>query len=114
MNNMTIRIPNETNWLAVDDTYPATKHSTMARMNPKGALAGDKPRLIDEWQKAPDIWNQVKDDLDFHYEFGKYILTGSSTPADKTEVHHSGVGRITPVKMRPSLVVTAALTLKFE
>ena len=74
---------------------------TMARMNPKGVLSGDKPRLIDEWQKAPDIWNQVKDDLDFKYEFGKYILTGSSTPADKTEVHHSGAGRITPVKMRP-------------
>lgn len=74
---------------------------TMARMDPHGALEGDKPRLIDEWQKAPDIWNQVKDDLDFNYEFGKYILTGSSTPADKTEVHHSGAGRIAPVKMRP-------------
>ena len=73
----------------------------MARMNPKGGLAGDKPRLIDEWQKAPDVWNQVKDDLDFDYQFGKYILTGSSTPADKTEVHHSGAGRIAPVKMRP-------------
>lgn len=73
----------------------------MARMNPRGVLNGDKPRLIDEWQKAPDIWNQVKDDLDFNYEFGKYILTGSSTPADKTEVHHSGAGRITPVRMRP-------------
>ena len=74
---------------------------TMARMNPKGALQGEKPRLIDEWQKAPDIWNQVRDDLDMDYQFGKYILTGSSTPADKTEVHHSGAGRITPVKMRP-------------
>lgn len=73
----------------------------MARMNPKGVLSGDNPRLIDEWQKAPDIWNQVKDDLDVKYEFGKYILTGSSTPADKTEVHHSGAGRIAPVKMRP-------------
>lgn len=73
----------------------------MARMNPKGVLLGDNPRLIDEWQKAPDIWNQVKDDLDVKYEFGKYILTGSSTPADKTEVHHSGAGRIAPVKMRP-------------
>ena len=79
-----------------------TKQSiTMARMNPKGVLSGEKPRLIDEWQKAPDIWNQVKDDLDFDYQFGKYILTGSSTPADKTEVHHSGAGRITPVRMRP-------------
>lgn len=73
----------------------------MARMSPKGVLSGDNPRLIDEWQKAPDIWNQVKDDLDVKYEFGKYILTGSSTPADKTEVHHSGAGRIAPVKMRP-------------
>ena len=73
----------------------------MARMNPKAVLVGEKPRLIDDWQKAPDIWNQVKDDLDFNYEFGKYILTGSSTPADKTEVHHSGAGRIAPLKMRP-------------
>lgn len=74
---------------------------TMARMNPKWALEGEKPRLIDEWQKAPDLWNQIKDDLDFDYQFGKFILTGSSTPADKTEVHHSGAGRIAPVKMRP-------------
>lgn len=73
----------------------------MARMNPKFALEGEKPRLIDEWQKAPDIWNQIKDELDFDYQFGRYILIGSSTPADKTEVHHSGAGRITPVKMRP-------------
>ena len=73
----------------------------MARLNPKAMLKGEIPRLIDEWQKAPDIWNQVKDDLDFNYEFGKYILTGSSTPADKTEVHHSGAGRIAPVMMRP-------------
>ncbi len=79
-----------------------TKQSiSIARMNPKAMLKGESPRLIDEWQKAPDIWNQIKDELDFNYEFGKYILTGSSTPADKTEVHHSGAGRITPVKMRP-------------
>lgn len=74
---------------------------TMARMNPRAVLDGAVPRLIDEWQKAPDVWNHVKDDLDFDYQFGKYILTGSSTPADKTEVHHSGAGRIAPVRMRP-------------
>lgn len=74
---------------------------SMARINPKAVLNGEKPRLIDEWQKAPDVWNQVKDDLDFNYEFGKYILAGSSTPADKTTVHHSGVGRIASIKMRP-------------
>lgn len=73
----------------------------IVRMNPRATLYGETPRLIDEWQKAPDIWNQVKDDLDFDYQFGKYILTGSSTPADKTEVHHSGAGRIAPIMMRP-------------
>ena len=79
-----------------------TKQSiAMARLNPKGVLIGEKPRLIDEWQKAPDIWNHIKDDLDFDYQFGKYILTGSSTPADKTDVHHSGAGRIAPLSMRP-------------
>lgn len=42
----------------------------MARMNPKAVLPGETSRLIDEWQKAPDIWNQEKDDLDIKYEFG--------------------------------------------
>ena len=72
----------------------------LAKLDPKGVLKGDKPRLIDEWQSVPDIWNQVKDDLDFDYVFGKYILTGSSTSADKTQIHHSGAGRIVPLKMR--------------
>lgn len=74
---------------------------SMTRLDPHSALEGDKPRLIDEWQKVPDIWNQVKDDLDQDYSFGKYILTGSSTPVDKTEINHSGAGRIAPVRMRP-------------
>lgn len=73
----------------------------LTQLNPKAALIGDNPRLIDEWQKAADIWNYIKDELDDDYQFGKYILTGSSTPADKTEVHHSGAGRITPIVMRP-------------
>lgn len=72
----------------------------IAKMNPKGVLMGEYPRLIDEWQVVPDIFNQVKDDLDFDYIFGKYILTGSSTPADKTEIYHSGVGRIASIKMK--------------
>lgn len=72
----------------------------IAKLNPKGVLSGEKPRLIDEWQAVPDIWNQVKDSLDFDYSFGQYILTGSSTPADKTQIRHSGAGRIVPIKMR--------------
>lgn len=73
----------------------------LARLNPKGALEGEHPRLIDEWQTVPEIWNCVKEDLDNEYAFGKYILTGSSTPVDKTELHHSGAGRIATVSMRP-------------
>lgn len=72
----------------------------LAKLNPKGVLNGEKPRLIDEWQEVPDIWNQVKDSLDFEYSFSQFILTGSSTPANKTDIHHSGVGRIVPLKMR--------------
>ena len=74
---------------------------TLAKADPQTTLKGNTPRLIDEWQKAPDLWNYIKEDLDNNYSFGKYILTGSATPADKTDIHHSGAGRITPVKMRP-------------
>lgn len=73
----------------------------LARLNPKQTLIGTYPRLIDEWQTVPEIWNCVKENLDEEYVFGKYILTGSSTPVDKSEIHHSGAGRITAVKMRP-------------
>ena len=73
----------------------------VAEADPKGTLEGGKPRLIDEWQTVPDIWNEVKNDLDENYVFGKYILTGSSTPADRRKIFHSGVGRITEVRMRP-------------
>lgn len=69
-------------------------------MNPAQYLEGDKPRLIDEWQTVPDIWNSIKNNLDLDYEFGKFILTGSSTPADKEDIYHSGAGRITPIKMK--------------
>jgi len=79
-----------------------TKQSiALAKLDPKSVLVGDNPRLIDEWQTVPDIWNCVKDNLDDEYQFGKFILTGSSTPAEKTDIHHSGAGRITPIKMRP-------------
>lgn len=73
----------------------------LASLNAESVLNGEKPRLIDEWQKVPDIWNQVKNNLDEKYEFGKFILTGSSTPADKTQIHHSGAGRIVSLNMRP-------------
>ena len=70
-----------------------------AKLNTKDVLKGNYPRLIDEWQTVPDIWNQIKDDLDKEYVFGKYILTGSTTPGNTENIYHSGAGRITKIVM---------------
>lgn len=69
--------------------------------DPSIALRGEFPRLIDEWQNIPNLWNLVRSEIDRNGEFGEYILTGSATPVDSNEIHHNGAGRITTVKMRP-------------
>lgn len=69
------------------------------RISPKDALIGEKPRLIDEWQRAPQLWDAIKSDLDKEYVFGKYILTGSATPADTSSIFDSGAGRISILPM---------------
>ncbi|MBQ9018542.1 ATP-binding protein [Candidatus Saccharibacteria bacterium] len=71
-----------------------------AQGQPSIILNGDKPRLIDEWQDFPDIWDAVRTDIDTTHLSGQYILTGSSTPR-KSRPRHSGAGRIATVKMRP-------------
>ena len=73
----------------------------LALADPRSALRGETPHLIDEWQKAPEIWNEIKNDLDEDYEFGKYILTGSTTPVDSNRIQHSGAGRITRMTLKP-------------
>ena len=73
----------------------------LAQLETKNVLRGDTPRVIDEWQTVPDIWNEVKGWIDENPAFGQFILTGSTTPADKSKIYHSGAGRITEVKMRP-------------
>ena len=78
-----------------------TNSIELARSDPRSALSGEIPHLIDEWQKAPDIWNEIKNDLDEEYEFGKYILTGSTTPANPEKIQHSGAGRITRMTLKP-------------
>ena len=82
-------------------TLKTTNAIGMARMDPASALIGDNPHLIDEWQKAPEIWNIIKDDLDKDYQFGKYLLTGSTTPVDPSKIQNSAAGRITSLKLRP-------------
>lgn len=73
----------------------------LARMEPRAVLEGEKPRLIDEWQTVPQIWDEVRNYIDENRGFGEFILTGSSTPEDKTQIHHSGAGRIVAIKMKP-------------
>jgi len=73
----------------------------IANMNPSAILEGDKPKVIDEWQTVPDLWNQVRAYVDDKQEFGQFILTGSSTPSDKEYIVHSGAGRIAKISMRP-------------
>ena len=72
----------------------------VAKGQPHIILEGDKPRLIDEWQDLPQIWDSIRTDIDGAHLSGQYILTGSSTPR-KDKPKHSGAGRIATVKMRP-------------
>lgn len=66
--------------------------------NPRLLLAGATPRLIDEWQEQPEIWNYVRREVDDRKLKGQFILTGSANPND--DVHlHSGAGRFTIVEM---------------
>ena len=74
----------------------------LVEANPREVLKGATPRLIDEWQNVPDLWNYARAEVDEREEkFGQFIFTGSSTPADLNDIYHSGAGRIVTLKMRP-------------
>lgn len=70
------------------------------QIDPSLVLAGSRPRLIDEWQMAPEVWNHVRRAADTRSTTGRFILTGSATPSDDT-TRHSGAGRISRIHMRP-------------
>lgn len=70
----------------------------MAEMNPALVLDGDFPRLIDEWQEVPSLWDAVRAKVDQSHQKGEFILTGSSTPKHKG-ILHSGAGRIARLRM---------------
>lgn len=82
-------------------TLKTTNAIALANADPTSALVGANPHLVDEWQKAPEIWNLIKDDLDNDYQFGKYILTGSTTPINPSQIQNSAAGRITPLLLKP-------------
>lgn len=70
-------------------------------INPSLLLAGEVPRLIDEWQIAPKLWDAVRYEVDHRDEEGQFILTGSAVPADSEAIQHTGTGRFAWVLMRP-------------
>lgn len=90
---------------------------TMAEISPRRLLKGEVPRLIDEWQIAPKLWDAVRFEVDHRDEFGQFILTGSAVPASYEHIHHTGTGRFSWILMRPmslyeSLDSTGEVSLK--
>ena len=71
-----------------------------AKINVQQLLTGDTPRLIDEWQIAPSLWDSVRFEVDHRKGWGHFILTGSSVPPSTDEIFHSGTGRFAKLKMR--------------
>lgn len=76
------------------------QNKKIAELSPDLVLEGDTPRLIDEWQEVPSMWDSVRYEVDNRGVKGQFILTGSSTPQQKG-IMHSGAGRISTIKMRP-------------
>ena len=87
--------------LYMADPIKRMQNIQLAQMNPSLLLKGEVPRLIDEWQIAPILWDAVRFEIDHRNEEGQFILTGSSTPVKKDDIFHSGTGRFAWVTMRP-------------
>ncbi len=83
----------------IGDPAGAFQNRTLAEMSPSIVLEGDTPRLLDEWQEVPTIWDAVRYTVDERAMKGQFILTGSSTPKRKG-ILHSGAGRIGKLRMR--------------
>lgn len=87
--------------LYIDDPEKEAQNLTMAEINPKRLLNGETPRLIDEWQLAPKLWDAVRFEVDHRDELGQFILTGSAVPVSYEHIHHTGTGRFSWLLMRP-------------
>lgn len=87
--------------LYMDDPEKKEQNIAMSELNPKRLLKGATPRLIDEWQLAPKLWDAIRFEVDHLEELGQFILTGSAVPADTKDITHSGTGRFTWLTMRP-------------
>lgn len=72
----------------------------MFQLMPQKLLSGKTPRLIDEWQLMPRLWDMVRSEVDQRQIVGQFVLIGSSVPPDFSEIHHSGTGRFARLRMR--------------
>ena len=87
--------------LRMDEPRNREANIQMAEIDPGQLLKGDTPRLIDEWQIAPKLWDATRYEVDTRGKEGQFILTGSAVPVESEEITHSGTGRFTWLLMRP-------------
>ena len=87
--------------LYMSDPENEKQNLLMADISPKTLLAGAVPKLIDEWQIAPKLWDAVRFEVDHRDGPGQFILTGSAVPASTENIHHTGTGRFSWLMMRP-------------
>lgn len=86
--------------LRLNDPDMREAYLATAQVKPSNLLKGSFPRLIDEWQEAPQLWDAIRLSVDESQRPGLYILTGSTT-IDRSNIHHTGTGRISRLKMYP-------------
>ena len=86
--------------LYMADPETKSQNLAMAQTNIKRLLQGETPRLIDEWQLAPQFWDAVRNEVDKRDEDGQFMLTGSAVPPKQEEIFHSGTGRMSWLKLR--------------
>ena len=85
----------------MDEPTKRTQNMELAAIAPEKILSGGYPRLIDEWQIAPQLWDAIRYKADRESIIGGYMITGSAVPVDINELKHSGTGRFSWIKMRP-------------
>ena len=86
--------------ILIGDPAGNFQNRKLAELQPSLVLEGETPRLIDEWQEVPPLWDAVRYMVDERAAKGQFILTGSATPNHKG-ILHSGAGRIAKLRMRP-------------
>ena len=88
-------------FLDLGDSAILKQSTALIDISPQTLLKGDTPRLIDEWQALPSIWDSIRSEVDRRGEPSQFILTGSSVLPEADETIHSGTGRFATIKMRP-------------